>query len=300
MINEQLLREALHDIEQAHDLSLDFEHYASRQVLVSIADKIKTAIAQPAEGGEVCNVKSSAGLIRPGKVDAWVANHYTTPPASQEQAQQPSFEMPDLEASYKAADALYEIGYRHSGRHDFDPRGNAEWQRVVDMISASHAQQPKCKCGDRLASQCDEEWGPKCDLGNNEKFVRVAQQPATGEPVAPYTVIKDTSDSPLSKRISKLIEMVFHYGKQNLSGVDDEISAISREIAKLESRVNRPAPSVPDGWVLMPRELTPDEAMKGQGALLDMCWDATTCFVARYAELIRATEPRRAAMLAAK
>lgn len=40
--------------------------------------------AQPAEGGEVCNVKSSAGLIRPGKVDAWVANHYTNPPASQE------------------------------------------------------------------------------------------------------------------------------------------------------------------------------------------------------------------------
>lgn len=50
----------------------------------------QAALAQPAEGGEVCNVKSSAGLIRPGKVDAWVANHYTTPPASQEQAQQPS------------------------------------------------------------------------------------------------------------------------------------------------------------------------------------------------------------------
>lgn len=60
-----------------------------------------------------------------------------------------------------------------------------------------------------------------------------------------------------------------------------------------------PAPGVPEGWVPMPRELTPDEAMKAQGALLDMCWDATTCFVARYAELIRATEPRRAAMLAA-
>lgn len=28
--NEQLLREALHDIEQAHDLSLDLDHYASR------------------------------------------------------------------------------------------------------------------------------------------------------------------------------------------------------------------------------------------------------------------------------
>jgi hypothetical protein len=31
-----------------------------------------------------------------------------------------------------------------------------------------------CPCGDRPASQCDEEWGPKCDLGNNEKHCRVA------------------------------------------------------------------------------------------------------------------------------
>lgn len=47
----QLLREALHDIEQAHDLSLDLDHYAARQVLVSLADKIKVALAaQPAEG----------------------------------------------------------------------------------------------------------------------------------------------------------------------------------------------------------------------------------------------------------
>lgn len=48
----QLLREALQDIEQAHDLSLDLDHYAGRQVLVSLADKIKVALAQPAEGGE--------------------------------------------------------------------------------------------------------------------------------------------------------------------------------------------------------------------------------------------------------
>lgn len=52
----------------------------------AVSPKIRAALAQPAEGGEVDNVKSSAGLIRPGKVDAWVANHYTTPPASQEQA----------------------------------------------------------------------------------------------------------------------------------------------------------------------------------------------------------------------
>lgn len=45
MNQNQLLREALADVEQAHDLSLDLDHYASRQVLVSLADKIKVAIA---------------------------------------------------------------------------------------------------------------------------------------------------------------------------------------------------------------------------------------------------------------
>lgn len=51
----QLLREALQDIEQAHDLSLDLDHYASRQVLVSLADKIKVALAQSAcTMGELC------------------------------------------------------------------------------------------------------------------------------------------------------------------------------------------------------------------------------------------------------
>jgi hypothetical protein len=55
---------------------------------------------------------------------------------------------------------------------------------------------------------------------------------------------------------------------------------------------------VPEGWVLMPRDLTEDEATYAQGALLDMAWDATTCFVARYTALIRATEQRRAVITA--
>lgn len=29
-----------------------------------------------------------------------------------------------------------------------------------------------CSCGERLASECDEKWGPNCDLGNNEKYVK--------------------------------------------------------------------------------------------------------------------------------
>ena len=28
----------------------------------------------------------------------------------------------------------------------------------------------KCKCGQRNADQCDEEFGPDCDLGNNEVY----------------------------------------------------------------------------------------------------------------------------------
>jgi hypothetical protein len=36
-----------------------------------------------------------------------------------------------------------------------------------------------CRCGDRPASQCDEEWGPTCDLGNNPAHVKVARQPTS-------------------------------------------------------------------------------------------------------------------------
>ena len=33
----------------------------------------------------------------------------------------------------------------------------------------------KCSCGERNVNECDEEWGPDCDLGNNEKYVKVLQ-----------------------------------------------------------------------------------------------------------------------------
>ena len=38
------------------------------------------------------------------------------------------------------------------------------------------SQDKKCTCGIRLASECDEEWGPECDLGNNPEFVTVFDQ----------------------------------------------------------------------------------------------------------------------------
>ena len=34
-----------------------------------------------------------------------------------------------------------------------------------------------CMCKDRPAVQCEELWGPKCDMGNNPKFVRVPPTP---------------------------------------------------------------------------------------------------------------------------
>jgi len=33
----------------------------------------------------------------------------------------------------------------------------------------------KCVCGERNANECEEEWGTDCDLGNNEKYVKVSQ-----------------------------------------------------------------------------------------------------------------------------
>lgn len=50
-----------------------------------------------------------------------------------------------------------------------------------EMLAAPPAQAepaaPICACGDRPAAQCDEEWGPNCDLGNNPAHVRVVSDP---------------------------------------------------------------------------------------------------------------------------
>lgn len=63
--NEQLLREVLLDIERAHDLSLDLDHYAGRQVLVSVADKIKCAIDPRPVAGSIHseNAKTLQAII---------------------------------------------------------------------------------------------------------------------------------------------------------------------------------------------------------------------------------------------
>lgn len=52
----------------------------------------------------------------------------------------------------------------------------------------------------------------------------------------------------------------------------------------------------PAGWVLMPLNLTDEEAVYAQGAMMDASWCAVTCFVARYEAAIRATKQRRDAL----
>jgi len=46
----------------------------------------------------------------------------------------------------------------------------------ADLATPVHqVAEPLCACKDRPASQCDEEWGPNCDLGNNAAHVHVSQ-----------------------------------------------------------------------------------------------------------------------------
>lgn len=48
---------------------------------------------------------------------------------------------------------------------------DADFHPFVRSVLAAHPATPAtlCACKDRLASECEEEWGPKCDLGNNLK-----------------------------------------------------------------------------------------------------------------------------------
>lgn len=43
-------------------------------------------------------------------------------------------------------------------------------------VAPAASGEQRCQCGERLASECDEEWGPNCDLGNNPKYARGAPQ----------------------------------------------------------------------------------------------------------------------------
>lgn len=52
----------------------------------------------------------------------------------------------------------------------------AATRRAIVRAAASLAPQgvARCKCGEKSATDCDEEWGPNCDLGNNPAHARRA------------------------------------------------------------------------------------------------------------------------------
>lgn len=51
---------------------------------------------------------------------------------------------------------------------------------------------PMCQCGDRPAAECTEQWGPKCDLGNNAAHVGAVQPvPAVHHTTDPETQYAD-------------------------------------------------------------------------------------------------------------
>lgn len=41
---------------------------------------------------------------------------------------------------------------------------------VISYTSKVTYTEQRCECGERAASQCEEPWGPECDLGSNEKY----------------------------------------------------------------------------------------------------------------------------------
>lgn len=98
------------------------------------------------------------------------------------------------------------------------PDGYATWKDAAIDLKLKLAEQPNlacksvqkrlaeqwgykgalCRCGDRPVADCDEEWGPDCDLGNNEKWVRVRWHgPRLGQ------LIKEFGRIEVSGKVSK-------------------------------------------------------------------------------------------------
>lgn len=60
---------------------------------------------------------------------------------------------------------------------DQPPEGTRKfWWRehLRAALATPPLQEPLCHCKDRPASQCTEEWGPECDLGNNPAHAKTA------------------------------------------------------------------------------------------------------------------------------
>ena len=47
----------------------------------------------------------------------------------------------------------------------------------MTRFAESSARNSRCMCGDRIVGECPGEWEPGCDLGANEKYVKVVEAP---------------------------------------------------------------------------------------------------------------------------
>ena len=89
-----------------------------------------------------------------------------------------------LRAAVKSREgpAVYKV-LSAGGLETLESEARDEW---AAMLSASPPppteRAARCQCNEKLASECDEPWGPNCDLGNNPAFV-------AGAPVGTESVV---------------------------------------------------------------------------------------------------------------
>ena len=62
-------------------------------------------------------------------------------------------------------------------RAALEQQEQAEPVTVLSYTRTVVSSEPRCQCGERAASECDDPWGPECDLGNSEEHVVVSQEP---------------------------------------------------------------------------------------------------------------------------
>ena len=105
--------------------------------------------------------------------------------------------------------------------------------------AAPTVQEPICKCGDRPASQCDEEWGPKCDLGNNPAHCKVSpvQQFSGGvEALTLATPKPEPMTDEQAARIAELEAEVNEQARLNGMGAEREL-ALRADVERLQRAI---------------------------------------------------------------
>lgn len=143
--------------------------------------------------------------------------------------------------------------------------GVTETQRQIMRIAYEAGQQSRapeslCKCGAKLAKDCEEEWGPTCDLGNNPDHVKVVSlqaQPAE---------VSDDADAHFDKIMEQAQVFASAWslvgGRFDTGNGLEEAEAAKSELSSLVARAIlalRPQ-AVPVGFVDRPIEWEPRQS----------------------------------------